>query len=64
MSALGSGEEKDVESLEDSESVPERGPQKSVDAYLFAADQRGGYVLPNQVQGGTGAKRHSEETFS
>ncbi|XP_074181149.1 uncharacterized protein LOC141570044 isoform X4 [Rhinolophus sinicus] len=50
MSALGLGEEEDVKSPGDSESIPGRRPKKYIDSFLFADHQRGKYVLPAQVE--------------
>ncbi|XP_012588223.1 PREDICTED: ankyrin repeat domain-containing protein 26 isoform X2 [Condylura cristata] len=49
MSALGLGEEEDIESPWDSESISESLPQKYVDHLSGAADQRGKNTLNGQV---------------
>ncbi|XP_014639086.1 PREDICTED: ankyrin repeat domain-containing protein 26 [Ceratotherium simum simum] len=50
MSALGLGEEEDVESPWDSESISESLPQKYVDHLSGPADQRGKNILNEQVE--------------
>lgn len=50
MSALGLGEEEDMESPWDSESISESLPQKYVDHLSGAADQRGKSTLNGQVE--------------
>ncbi|XP_054572561.1 ankyrin repeat domain-containing protein 26 [Eptesicus fuscus] len=50
MSALGLGEDEDIESPWDSESFSTSLPQKYVDHLSEAADQRGKYILNEQVE--------------
>ncbi|XP_058388591.1 ankyrin repeat domain-containing protein 26 isoform X18 [Diceros bicornis minor] len=63
MSALGLGEEEDVESPWDSESISESLPQKYVDHLSGPADQRGKNILNEQVEDSPEKYSHLQPTI-
>ncbi|EPQ14133.1 Ankyrin repeat domain-containing protein 26 [Myotis brandtii] len=63
MSALGLGEDEDTESPWDSESFSTSLPQKFVDHLPEAADQRGKYILNEQVEDSPGKYSHLKPTL-